>query len=255
MKLHYKKTGEGKPLFILHGLFGLGDNWMTFSNTFSSLGFACYAIDLRNHGRSPHSDDISYSLMAADVKELMDDLSIDKIILMGHSMGGKVAMFFSELFPERVEKLIVVDIAPRYYAPHHQNILSALHAVDLQSAGGRKQVEEQLRVSIHDEATLQFLLKNLYWKEDNRLDWRFHLNGLEKHIDAIGVAFSPKNKISVPALFIRGEKSGYIQTGDENEIKSIFMDVEIVTVPNAGHWVHAENPKGFAEKVETFLRH
>lgn len=243
------------PLFILHGLFGLGDNWMTFSNTFSSLGFACYAIDLRNHGRSPHSDDISYSLMAADVKELMDDLSIDKIILMGHSMGGKVAMFFSELFPERVEKLIVVDIAPRYYAPHHQNILSALHAVDLQSAGGRKQVEEQLRVSIHDEATLQFLLKNLYWKEDNRLGWRFHLNGLEKNIDIIGVAFSPKEKISVPTLFIRGEKSGYIQPGDENEIKSIFMDVEIVTVPNAGHWVHAENPKGFAEKVETFLRH
>lgn len=253
MKLFFKKTGEGKPLFILHGLFGLGDNWNTFSKYFSGLGFSCYAIDLRNHGRSPHSDAFSYEEMVEDVRELMDDEGLSKVMLLGHSMGGKVAMFFADKYPERLEKLIIADIAPRYYAPHHQSVLSALNSVQPENVSSRKEIEEQLRVSIHDEATVQFLLKNLYWNDAQKLDWRFHLSAIEKNIENIGKAFLPKGPIDVPTLFIRGQRSGYISQTDEAEIRQIFIHVIIVTVANAGHWVHAENPVGFGEVVQEFL--
>lgn len=253
MKLFFKKTGEGKALFILHGLFGLGDNWNSFSKYFSSIGFCCYAIDLRNHGRSPHSDDFSYESMAEDVRELMDEEGLAKVILLGHSMGGKVAMFFADKYPERLEKLIIADIAPRYYAPHHQSVLSALHSAQPENASGRKEVEEQLRISIHDEATLQFLLKNLYWNEEQKLDWRFYLSAIEKNIDNIGKAFQPSAPIDVPTLFIRGQRSGYISQTDETEIRQLFTRVMIVTVKDAGHWVHAENPIEFGEVVKNYL--
>ncbi|HRH65947.1 MAG TPA: alpha/beta fold hydrolase [Bacteroidia bacterium] len=253
MKLFFKKTGEGKPVFILHGLFGLGDNWMSFSKHFASIGFSCYAIDLRNHGRSPHSDAFSYELMVEDILRLMDDEGLSNVILLGHSLGGKTAMFFTEKYPERIEKLIVVDIAPRYYAPHHQSVLSALNSVPLDVITTRKEAEEQLRISIHEESTLQFLLKNLYWNENQKLAWRFNVSSIEKHIGIVGKAFLPDTPVRVPALFIRGQRSGYISAEDEKEIRNDFSDVQIVTVPDAGHWVHAENPKSFFETVERFL--
>lgn len=253
MKLHYQLYGEGRPLIILHGLFGLSDNWVTFSKTFSSLGYACYALDLRNHGRSPHSEEFNYTLMAEDLREFMDDRGLAKAIVLGHSMGGKTAIAFAATFPERVERLIVVDIAPRYYPPHHQAVLAALHAVDLESIVSRKEAEAELRAGLQNEATIQFLLKNLYWKTETRLGWRFNLGVLEKHVETVGESFPMAFSIDIPVLFVRGERSGYITEKDEQEIKQHFSNVKIVTVPAAGHWVHADNPSGFASVVRKFL--
>jgi esterase len=254
MKLYFKKIGEGKPLFILHGLFGLGDNWATISKSYAENGFCCYLIDLRNHGRSPHSFDITYEAMATDLAELMQDEQIEKINLIGHSMGGKAAMFFSSLYTEKTNKLIVADIAPRYYAQHHQSIFSTLKSIDISTLTTRKETEELVRSGIKDEATIQLLMKNLYWKDDTTLDWRFGFSEIEQNIENIGKEFAPGKKINIPVLFVKGERSGYINESDETEIKKIFPLAEFKVVPSAGHWVHAENPKGFLEATLEFLK-
>ena len=247
MKLFFKKTGEGRPLIILHGLFGMSDNWATLAKGFAEEGFAVYQVDLRNHGRSPHSDEFSYESMAEDIFELMNEEGIEQADFIGHSMGGKVLMFFSEKYSGKIEKMIIADIAPRYYSPHHQTILAALHAIETETLDSRKQAEEQLRSAIQDEGTIQFLLKNLYWREESKLDWRFYLKGIENNIEEIGKAFSPKNPIQVSVLFLKGGNSGYINEMDEQEIKRIYPQAEIKTIQGAGHWVHAENPKAFFE--------
>jgi esterase len=253
MKLFFKKTGEGKPLIILHGLFGLSDNWSSISKSFSENGFCCYTVDLRNHGRSPHSDQFDYPVMADDIFELMQDEKINKVDIIGHSMGGKVAMFFALKYPELIRKMIVVDIAPRYYSPHHQSVFAALNSIDLSIIASRKEVEELLRNALKEEATIQFLLKNLYWKNDKQLDWRFGLKEIEKNIENVGVELPGDDVIHVPTLFIRGSRSGYIAESDEAEIKKRFSDVDLKTVSDAGHWVHAENPKGFLEVALCFI--
>jgi pimeloyl-ACP methyl ester carboxylesterase len=259
MKLFFHKTGSGQPLLILHGLFGMSDNWMSLSKQFAENGFECYTVDLRNHGRSPHSDEFNYGVMADDILELMNDHHIASADILGHSLGGKVAMFFATQNPGRTNKLIVADIAPRYYAPHHDSIIAALHAVDLDSITSRKEAEAQLRISLKDEGTVQFLLKNLYWEEkgagmEKKLAWRFNLRAIEKNIDAVGEAVPEDALFQKPVLFVRGEKSGYITTDDEPLIRKHFPIVELKTIPNAGHWVHAENPKGFMEVVLGFLK-
>jgi esterase len=254
MKLYFKKTGEGKPLLILHGLFGLGDNWQTQSKLFAENGFCCYQVDLRNHGRSPHSMEFTYELMADDLQELMYDEKIEKADLIGHSMGGKVAMFLAIKHPERIEKMIIADMAPRYYPQHHQSVFSALNSFDPESLSTRKEAEEKLRLALKDESTIQFLLKNLYWKEENKLGWRFGLNEIEKNIEEVGKGIPENSKIDMPVLFLRGERSGYINEQDEIEIKKIFSSAEVRTISNAGHWVHAENPKGFFDEALTFLK-
>lgn len=256
MKLFFKKSGEGKPLIIMHGLFGLSDNWATLSKEFAENGFLVYAVDLRNHGRSPNSFDFSYELMAEDVSGLMQDENISQADFIGHSMGGKVAMFFALKYPAMINKLIVVDIAPKYYPQHHQSVFAALNSINLTTISSRNEVESLLKNSMSEEATIQFFLKNLTWKgdpENQKLQWRFGLHEIEKNIENIGVALPTDKKINVSALFIRGENSEYINTNDETEIKKIFPRSEIKTVMNAGHWVHAENPKGFMEITLKFL--
>ncbi len=254
MKLFFKKTGEGKPLVILHGLFGLGDNWSSLAKAYTENGFAVYLVDLRNHGRSPHNDAFSYELMAEDVLTLLNEEGIEKADFIGHSMGGKVLMFFSEKYFSRINTMIIVDIAPRYYPSHHQSILLALQSIDMNTIKTRKEAEEQLRTAMHDEAMIQFLMKNLYWKEDNQLDWRFYLKGIVDNIDEVGKPFSPDKPINVPVLFIKGSNSGYINETDEKEIKRIFPLANIVTVQNAGHWVHAEKSKEFFETTLMALK-
>lgn len=250
--LYYKKVGTGTPLIILHGLFGSGDNWATLAKQYAEAGFECYLVDQRNHGRSFHSYDFNYTVMANDLAELMEIENISSACIIGHSMGGKTAMFFAANFAVKVQKLIVADIAPRYYPPHHQTILAALNAIDLSRPITRKEVEEQLRVSIKDEGTIQFLLKNLYWKNETELAWRFGLKEIEQNIDSVGEAFTAEN-ISIPTLFLKGAKSGYIKSEDELEIRSIFNQVTIETIPDAGHWLHAENPKAFLTETKRFL--
>lgn len=253
MKLFFKKTGEGRPLIILHGLFGMSDNWMTLSKVYSTRGIACYTVDLRNHGRSPHSMDFSYEAMVADIAELMDDENISTADLIGHSLGGKVAMFFARDYQSRLRKLIVADMAPRYYPPHHQTILAALNSVDPSRYSSRKEIEEVLRVSIREETTVQFLLKNLFWNEKEKLDWRFGLKEIEANIEEVGKEFTSDHEIENKALFIRGERSGYITDDDVIEIKNIFPNSKIETIPGAGHWVHADKPEAFAESCMRFL--
>ena len=239
---------------ILHGLFGMGDNWASVSKKLSESGITCIVPDLRNHGRSPHASGFSYDLISQDILELTEALSLNRISILGHSLGGKAAMFFTRSHPERVEQLIVSDIAPRQYARGHAEILHALNSVDLSKPGSRKEVEKQLRKSVLDEATLQFLLKNLYWISEDRLAWRFNLAVISENIDAVGQALPGGPVLNTPALFIRGGKSEYISARDEADIARWFSHSTIRTIEHAGHWVHADQPDAFTALVIDFLK-
>lgn len=256
MKLFFRKTGEGKPLIILHGVYGMSDNWMTLAKEFAANHFTVYTVDARNHGRSPHSDVFTFDAMAEDILELMNDEKIATAAIMGHSMGGRTAMIFASVHPERVEKLIVVDMSVRAYPGSNQNVIAALRSFDVKNISSRKEAEEKLKAALsNDEATVQFLLKSLYRKEEGSqtFAWRFNADVIAKNMDAAAVALKENIHFNGPVLFIRGEKSNYITPSDEPQIKKHFPKAEIETVPNAGHWVHAENPKEFMEVVMEFL--
>jgi pimeloyl-ACP methyl ester carboxylesterase len=252
MKLFFRKSGEGKPLVILHGLFGMNDNWMTLSKQFVEKGYAVYAVDLRNHGRSPRSNEFSFEVMSEDVAQLIMDENIAPAVLLGHSLGAKVAMWLACSQPRLVEALIATDMAPVYYAPHHQSVFAAIHAVDLGSST-RKDAEARLRETLRDEGTVQFLLKNLYWDESRKLNWRFNLDAIEQNVDSIGIALPADFRFEGNTLFVRGEKSGYITEEHRSVIQLHFPKAVIKTVPDAGHWVHAENPEGCMKEVLEFL--
>lgn len=250
MKLHYREVGEGKPFVILHGLFGNSDNWQTHGKRLSEY-YRVLMVDLRNHGHSDWSEDFSYELMVADLKELFDDLNLQDAILLGHSMGGKVSMLFAQQFPELLEKLIVVDMGVKSYPPHHQHILEALNTLDLSTIDNRSQADEHLSKYIGSVGVRQFLLKNIYWIEKGKMAWRMNIPVLQREMDNILSALKPK-ECFVHTLFIRGELSEYILDEDIPEIENVFPDSELITVDNAGHWVHAEQPEAFIDAVLGF---
>lgn len=253
MKLFYRKLGEGKPLIILHGLFGQSDNWNMLAKQFALSGMEVYTIDLRNHGLSPHSEEWNYEAMSNDVYELITGLNLTDVILLGHSMGGKVAMTFAFQHAELLSKLIVVDIGPKYYAPHHQQVLKALNAVDFSIVKTRKEAETVLTKYIDDYGTKQFLLKNIYWKEDNNLAWRFNLKVISEQIEQVGIQTQSPLPCTLSTLFIRGQQSKYILDSDMDGIYQQFPFSTLKTIENAGHWVHAEQPQTFFETVIEFL--
>jgi esterase len=250
MKLFYRKYGEGYPLVILHGLFGISDNWNSLAKYFGAK-YEVYTPDLRNHGQSPHSPDFDYTVMSSDIAEFLDDHSLEDAFLIGHSMGGKVAMRFAFDHPERVRKLIVADIGPKYYAPHHKHILDALYSVDLNTVKSRKEAEERMSEKIGDFSVRQFLLKNLYWKTPESLAWRMNLDVISDNIGNVGESID--GEFDKPALFIRGGLSGYVLDSDWPQIEKQFPDSALVTLEGAGHWVHAEQPEQFVKAVEDFL--
>ncbi len=250
--LHSKIIGSGKPLVILHGLFGMLDNWQGLAKEFGQF-FETHILDQRNHGKSFHASEHSYELMCADLLCYLNAKALDKIYLMGHSMGGKTAMLFAAKYPERIEKLVVVDIAPKYYAPHHQEILIGLHAVEKATVKSRKEADEILANHFSELGIRQFLLKNLYWKTKEELIFKFNLKVLSKEILQVGEALIKDAVVEVPTLFVDGENSNYILPEDHELIEEHFPDSEIIEIANAGHWVHAENPKDFFEKVSRFL--
>lgn len=255
MKLHYKKIGSGKPLIILHGLFGSLDNWQSIGNKFGVSGFEVYLVDQRNHGRSPHSDEWNYDLMAGDINELLLENNLSSVNIIGHSMGGKTALTFANNYPEKINKLIVVDIAPRYYPIHHTAVIEALKAVDFGKVFSRKEVEEILKEKIQgDIATQQFLLKNLYWTDDEskKMAWRFNLNVISRDIENVGKEVECV-RISGPTLFIKGGLSQYITLADEVNIKRTIKNATIQEIKNAGHWVHASNPDEFFSTALNYL--
>ncbi len=252
--LHSRIEGEGKPMIIIHGFLGMSDNWKSLGSQFALQGFQIHAIDLRNHGKSFHADEFSYEVMVEDVKQYCNYHQLTNCVILGHSMGGKVAMLLATTYPELVSKLIVADIGPKYYAPHHQTILAGLNAIDFSKKPSRGDVEEELSKYIKDFGTRQFLLKNLYWKTPEQLAFRFNLNVFNEKIETIGTALPFENQFLKPTLFLRGDKSDYILDADFETIYHHFPTAEIHTIKNAGHWLHAENPKDFYEHVMRFMK-
>ncbi len=251
MNLHYKELGQGKPLVILHGLFGSLDNWQTHAKKLSEY-FRVILVDQRNHGHSDWSEEFNYSLLAQDLKELVDQLNLTDFYLLGHSMGGKTVMQFVQNYPDLVEKLIVLDIGIKQYPMHHEEILKGIHAVSASPMDSRSAAESILLPYVPDFGTRQFLLKNLYWKEKGKLAWRMNVEVLEREMQYI-LAALPTDENFTPTLFIRGERSGYILEEDYSDIEIVFPDSTFETIENAGHWVHAEAPDEFINAVLAFL--
>ncbi|MFA7445172.1 MAG: alpha/beta fold hydrolase [Flavobacteriaceae bacterium] len=253
MLLHSKIEGNGSPLLILHGYLGMSDNWKTLSTQYAQNGFEVHSLDLRNHGRSFHSDEFNYKVMVDDILHYCDHHNLDKINVIGHSMGGKLAMFLAVLHPEKVEKLIIADISTRAYRPHHQDILQALNAVDFSLQKERKEVEEVMAHYVPDFGTRQFLMKNVYRKSPDELAFRINLKTLTEKYDDIGIAVPENTTFEKPTLFLKGENSGYIKERDEQDIIRHFPQAEIKIISKSGHWLHAENPKEFLELSLSYL--
>ena len=251
--LYSKIEGSGKSLLILHGFLGMSDNWKTLGVQFAALGYQVHLLDLRNHGRSFHSNEFSYDLMAEDVFEYCKANDLKKVTILGHSMGGKTAMLFAVTHPDRVEKLIIADIGPKFYPQHHQTILEGLNAVDFSTKPSRSEVEEIISHYITDYSTIQFLLKNLYWQEPGQLAFRFNLAVFNLKIDEIGKPLPENTVFIAPTLFIRGGNSNYILDDDFEKIKTHFPNSDIETIPGVGHWLHADKPDVFYQMVRDFL--
>lgn len=252
MLLHSNILGEGKPFIILHGFLGMSDNWKTLGNQFAE-DFQVHLVDQRNHGRSFHDNAFYYEALAEDLKYYFDYHNIKDAILLGHSMGGKTAMLFSTLYPELVSNLIVADISPRFYPIHHDAILEGLNSSDFSTLKSRGQADKQLANYVSDLGTRQFLLKNLYWVEKGQLGIRLNLQALTDNVSEVGEALPLHAKFEEDTLFLRGDKSEYIGNQDEALIKNHFPKANIITISNAGHWLHAENPKEFYDAVTNFV--
>lgn len=252
MELHYHRTGTGPTLLILHGLFGTWENWGSQIKKLSER-FDIIAADLRNHGRSPHDDRISYPLMAEDVIELMDRLDIEKASVLGHSMGGKVAMQLALDHPDRVEKLIVADIAPVQYGPHHEDVFKGLFSVDLDSVNSRGGADKQMAEHIASPGVRSFLLKNLQRDDEGRFDWKMNLPVLHGEYQHISAAPAAQGQYTGPVLFIKGGDSNYLLPQHQEAIKSLFPNAGYKVIEGAGHWLHAEKPVVFNGLVERFL--
>ena len=250
--LHSKIIGEGVPLLILHGYLGMGDNWKSLGNQFEEH-FQIHLIDQRNHGRSFHADEFDYENLTKDLLNYIQYHNLENVILLGHSMGGKTAMLFAVKYPRVVDRLIIADISPRYYQPHHTDILKALNSVDFSIQNSRKLVDEKITELIPDIGVRSFLLKNVYWKEKGILAFRFNLQSLTKNNVEVGKALPSFTTFDKETLFLAGGNSGYIKENETPMIKVHFPKASIKTIANVGHWLHAEKPKVFYELVMSFL--
>lgn len=254
MQLHSNIFGEGHPLIILHGFLGMGDNWKSIGRKFSEQGYQVHLVDQRNHGRSFRHDVFSYDVLVEDLKSYCERHELSDIILLGHSMGGKAAMLFAVTYPEVVSKLIVADISPKFYPIHHDAILKGLSALDFDTLQSRGEADEILSEYVSDSGTRQFLLKNIYWIDKGKLALRINLEVLKSNVAEIGEKLPMYSKFNGETLFLRGDKSDYITEIDESLIQKHFPCSNIVTIKNAGHWLHAENPIDFFKEVMQFLK-
>ncbi len=254
MKLFYRKYGKGKPLIILHGIFGISDNWVTFGKRIAEHGYEVFIPDQRNHGKSMHHDTFNYYALVDDLYEFLEEHDIESPVLMGHSMGGKVVMRYTLENPELVDKLISVDVSLRTYVTHtyHRNLIKAMQSADLEKASSRKEVQEQLAPLIKSERVLQFIIKNLYWRERHRLDWRPNLQALDENLESMydGVFYS--TRFDGPALFVRGGQSDYVNDDDIKTIEEKFPNA-IINHTGRQYTVHADDPDTFFTFVSEFL--
>lgn len=252
MRLHCKTWGQGPPVIILHGMFGSLDNWSSIAAALAA-DFQVFAVDQRNHGRSPRAPDMNYELLAADLGEFIADRQLPPPILVGHSMGGKTAMQYALSHPEGVKKLVVADMAPKAYPARHEVILRALLRLDLTQFKSRAEMEEWLAPDLPDLAVRRFLLKSLDFIPGEGFRWRLGLNEINRNHEALRRAITGPGRFAGPALFIRGERSDYLRAADLAEIQLLFPAAEMRLVKNAGHWLHAENRAGFLAALEPFL--
>lgn len=251
--LHSDTLGSGPDLIILHGLFGSGDNWRSIAKSLSEH-YRVHLLDLPNHGRSPWIEEQSYSAFADAVTEWVQDQGIQRFHLLGHSMGGKVAMQMAlGSHASGIDHLIIVDIAPRAYPPHHEDIFAALNRTDLSEHKDRRSVDEALKDGIETTGIRQFILKSLYRNQDGQLAWRFNLEALQNQYKAIAEEPEFNQPFIGPTLFIKGMNSQYITAEDQTAILERFPESQAKLIEGAGHWPHAEKPAAFLRIVERFL--
>ncbi|WP_186753810.1 alpha/beta fold hydrolase [Echinicola salinicaeni] len=252
MKLNFKKVGEGKPLIILHGLFGSADNWLSIAKELEN-NYTMYLVDQRNHGDSPKSDEWDYKAMVDDLAAFMSAQGLESADIMGHSMGGKTAMNFALKYPSKVNKLIIADIAPRYYPPHHQQILEGLNAINMDELKSRKEADDTLAKYINEMGIRQFLLKSLGRDENRKFIWKVNLPVITEKINNVGEALTGDKSFDGPTLFMRGANSNYIQDKDKEDLEKYFPEYKLITIKNAGHWLHAEQPAAVVATIKAFL--
>jgi len=249
--LYSREFGSGSPVLILHGLFGFSDNWQTIAKGLADKHLVV-TPDLRNHGRSPHLPEHSYPLMAEDLRAFMEEHWMFHAAVVGHSMGGKVAMQLALTHPDSVERLVVVDMEPRQADDNHSDIFRALLGMDLSKMTARTEAEAYLSEHIPDFGTRQFLLKNITREDDGTFAWKMNLPVLWDNYDNVlaSVNGEPYDK---PALFVRGSRSNYVQDSEWPHIKALFPQAELVTIEDAGHWVHADKPGELLGVLRGFL--
>lgn len=254
MTLSFKSFGHGPPLIIMHGLFGMLDNWQTIAKQLST-DYSVYTVDLRNHGRSPHSDEFDYCIMAEDVVAFMESHGFYSAHLIGHSMGGKVAMQIAMEYPDHVQKLVVVDIAPKLYAPGHTWIFNALASIDLQHVSSRRAVETHLMDQIDSRSIVRFLMKNLARDPNGGYKWKMNLDVIRAKYENVSGEVIAGDPFDGPTLFLRGGMSPYITLDDWPLIEELFPNARLETIKGAGHWVHSEEPEALLGAVRAFLTH
>lgn len=254
MQLHFRQYGNGQPIIIIHGLYGISDNWVNHARILAE-NHKVYIPDMRNHGQSGHSNFFNYDVMAEDIAQFIDEHEIENPVIMGHSMGGKIAMKFAIENPDVVHKLIVIDMSMRQYnlRAFHSKIINAMLDIDFNIVKSRKEVDDYLANTIDDSRIRLFVMKNLYWTERKTLSWRLNLKAIIDNIDAIFEGINSNQKFSKPSLFIRGENSDYVKDEDFLLIQKIFTTSELKTIPNAGHWVQADEPEAFMMEIKNFL--
>lgn len=252
--LNFKTYGQGDPIIILHGLFGMLDNWQKIAKGLADE-YMVILVDQRNHGKSPHHDTHTYQEMAADLAQFMEEQWIYEATIIGHSMGGKTAMQLAMDYPDLVEKLIVIDMSPRQSKKGgHDEIFDAMFSLDLDQLDKRSEAEEKLAGKIKDLGVRQFLLKNLQRKKEGGYRWKMNLEVLYQQYDDILVEISTETPFEKPTLFVKGGKSEYIREKDELLIKTHFPSYKIIEIEDAGHWVHADAPKETIEIIKGFVQ-
>lgn len=251
MKLHFREYGQGPPLIILHGLFGSSDNWVTQAKLYAS-SYKVYAVDQRNHGLSPHSDTFDYISMVGDLAGFFSDQNVSDAYVIGHSMGGKTAMNFALSYPEKVKKLIVVDISPRAYDLEHYTIAEGLKAIPIDSITSRNEADQELSHYVAEADVRQFLLKNLQRKTEGGFAWKINLPVISENLANVGLGLQVDGTFEKPTLFVRGARSRYIPDEDWDKITKIFPHARLETM-ETGHWVQAEKPQEFVDITTRWL--
>jgi len=253
MDLFYRKYGEGKPIIILHGLYGMSDNWMTIGKHLAEHNFAVYIPDQRNHGDSPHSDDFNYEVLGNDLNDFIGQHSLADPIIIGHSMGGKVAMNFALKHRDIIQKLIVVDIGIKQYPAHDDEIVDALLSAEIETASSRNEIEDRLAKKIKNSRVRQLMMKNVRRVAEGDFDWKLNLRGIKNNFLSMFEGVASDYPYPGRVLFIRGGLSLYIQDEDLPGIKKLFLNAEFATIAGASHWTHADKPEEFLEIVTSYL--